>query len=242
MNKNFKFKAKNFFRREGFYIALFLCLAVVITVTAISYKVSRDRKLEQAKEETVSNDFTIEDNSSSVNDMQNAARVENDSEELPTTAEEDTAEVNAVTEVSFSNPVEGTISREYTETPVKYHETDNSVIYKTMNGIDIKANIGTEVRAAASGIVEKIEKDKGQINVEDGVNVVILHQNGMRTKYSNLDYDVLVNEGDAVNSDTIIGKVGATASLFKEGYDEHLNLQLFDESGRQINPSEYFKY
>ncbi|MBU5488868.1 M23 family metallopeptidase [Clostridium sp. MSJ-8] len=241
MDKNFKFKAKNFFRREGFYIALFLCLSVVITVTAISYKISKDRKLEQAKEDTVSNDFSIEDNSS-VNEMQNAARVENDSEELETTSEEGTAEVNAVTEVSFNNPVEGTISREYSETPIKYHETDNSVIYKTMNGIDIKANIGTEVRAAADGIVEKIEKNKGEITVEDGVNVVILHQNGMRTKYSNLDYDVLVNEGDAVNSETVIGKVGATASLFKEGYDEHLNLQLFDENGEQINPSEYFKY
>lgn len=241
MDKNFKFKAKNFFRREGFYIALFLCLSVVITVTAISYKISKDRKLEQAKEDTVSNDFSIEDNSS-VNEMQNAARVENDSEELETTSEEGTAEVSAVTEVSFNNPVEGTISREYSETPIKYHETDNSVIYKTMNGIDIKANIGTEVRAAADGIVEKIEKNKGEITVEDGVNVVILHQNGMRTKYSNLDYDVLVNEGDAVNSETVIGKVGATASLFKEGYDEHLNLQLFDENGEQINPSEYFKY
>ena len=38
MDKNFIDKIKNFFRKEGFYIALFLCLCVIAAVGTFSYK------------------------------------------------------------------------------------------------------------------------------------------------------------------------------------------------------------
>ena len=55
MDKNFKVKVKDFFRKEGFYIALFLCICIIATVTAISYKVSNKNEVknevEQSKDE-----------------------------------------------------------------------------------------------------------------------------------------------------------------------------------------------
>ncbi len=43
MNKNLKEKFKNLVRKEGFYIALFLCLCIIVTVGTISYKMISDK-------------------------------------------------------------------------------------------------------------------------------------------------------------------------------------------------------
>lgn len=250
MDKNLKNKVKDFFRKEGFYIVLFLCICIIATVTAISYKMSNSNT--KPKNNATEEELTLKQEDNITGEIPNAERVENDvdNNELASTEDSqevteetsETASVNAVIEVEFLNPIEGTISRKFSSTPIKYHETEDRVTYKTVNGIDIKSSIGTEVKAAADGIIEVVLKDPSEVGVEDGVNVVILHANGMRTKYSNLDADILVNEGDKVTVGTVIGKVGATSALFKEGFDEHLNLQVIDNDGQQVDPLEYFSY
>ena len=83
-------KKKDFFRKEGFYLVLFVCLCIVATVAAFTI-----RKNSVAKEENkVNNELSlneVEDNTSSETDSsfnkQNAERVENN-DELANNSEE----------------------------------------------------------------------------------------------------------------------------------------------------------
>ena len=90
MDQNKKNKVKDFFRKEGFYLVLFVCLCIVATVAAFII-----RKNSVAKEENkVNNELSlneVEDNTSSETDSnfnkQNAERVENN-DELANNSEE----------------------------------------------------------------------------------------------------------------------------------------------------------
>ena len=94
MDQNKKNKVKDFFRKEGFYLVLFVCLCVVATVAAFTI-----RKNSVAKEQNKANNELslneVEDNSSSETDSnfnkQNAERVENN-DELANSNEESLSE------------------------------------------------------------------------------------------------------------------------------------------------------
>ena len=94
MDQNKKNKVKDFFRKEGFYLVLFVCLCVVATVAAFTI-----RKNSVAKEQNkVNNELSlneVEDNNSSETDSnfnkQNAERVENN-DELANSNEESLSE------------------------------------------------------------------------------------------------------------------------------------------------------
>ncbi|MGV2687202.1 M23 family peptidase, partial [Clostridium perfringens] len=75
MDQNKKDKVKDFFRKEGFYLVLFLCLCVIATVAVVTTK--RNKALEQSNK--AENEFTlnIDDKSTSEVQKQNADRVEN---------------------------------------------------------------------------------------------------------------------------------------------------------------------
>lgn len=83
MDQNKKNKVKDFFRKEGFYLVLLVCLCVVATVAAFTIK-----KNSVAKEQNnTSNELSlndVQDSNSSEGDsnfnMQNAERVENNDE------------------------------------------------------------------------------------------------------------------------------------------------------------------
>ena len=94
MDQNKKNKVKDFFRKEGFYLVLFVCLCVVATVAAFTI-----RKNSVAKEQNKANNELslneVEDNNSSETDSnfnkQNAERVENN-DELANSNEESLSE------------------------------------------------------------------------------------------------------------------------------------------------------
>ena len=46
--------------------------------------------------------------------------------------------------------------------------------------------------------------------------VEIKHTNGLKTRYGNLDENVLVKKGDKVKANQIIAKVGETAKVFSK--------------------------
>lgn len=72
-------------------------------------------------------------------------------------------------------------------------------------GIDLAFQRGTKVYATGNGIVEKIiENDKNRGNI-----IVILHEDNIKTSYLHLD-TILINIGDNVTTDTVIGTIGST--------------------------------
>lgn len=236
MDKNYRQKAKDFFRKEGFYVVLFLCLCIVTTVAAVSLKKAQKSKTE-ANVEGNNKEISLNvDDKNVTNEMPNAERVDNSTNKLK--AEEknnNTAAVANNSEVQFNKPLEGTLVRGYTyPKPVKIDENTQ----RTIRGIDITAKVGISIKAAAEGIVE--EAGKGQ--EEEGIRVVIKHANGMKTVYCNLDSKLNVKKGDKVTTETVIGKVGNSIKIYGDIFGEFLNLQVVNAKNEQVDPLKYFAY
>lgn len=260
MNLNNKDKVKDFFRREGFYFILLICLCIVAVVAAFTIK--KNNELKQSNDHN--NEFTlnVEDSTNdsaetSRNEIPNADRVENgdnvaegsneldevaNNEEVDDYTEvadntEDVPVSNTVTEVVFQLPLEGMISREYKEM-VRLQNSESGTVDRTRRGIDLSASVGTAVNAAAEGKVIEVSK-----STEDGNFIVIEHTNGLKTKYANLDGEVSVAVGDTVSAGDQIGIVGNSSMIFtSEVCGDVLNLQVEDSEGNQVNPSDYFSF
>ena len=101
-------------------------------------------------------------------------------------------------------------------------------------GIDIKAEKTTVVKSACEGTVKSIKNDPRY-----GLTVVIEHQDGFKTVYSNLLTTEFVAVGDEVEKGQTIGTVGQSASF--ETLDEsHLHFEMYKD-GTPVNPTIYFK-
>jgi murein DD-endopeptidase MepM/ murein hydrolase activator NlpD len=97
-------------------------------------------------------------------------------------------------------------------------------------GIDIDANSGDPVTAAAEGVVSFSGVRGGYGNV-----VEIDHGNGYKTLYAHNSAN-LVKAGDVVRAGQRIAKVGSTGR--STGSHLHFEVQL---NGRQVNPRQYLE-
>ncbi len=95
-------------------------------------------------------------------------------------------------------------------------------------GIDIDANSGDPITAAAEGVVSFSGVRNGYGNV-----VEIDHGNGYKTLYAHNSSN-LVRVGDVVRAGQLIGKVGSTGR--STGSHLHFEVML---NGRQVNPRQY---
>jgi len=133
-----------------------------------------------------------------------------------------------VYEYTYIRPVEGETMKEYSMDKVIYSKTLD--MWKTHDGIDIKASIGAEVKASEKGVVERVYEDNLY-----GYSVIINHQNGIKTIYRNLDNEILVKEKEELEKGTVIGRIGNTAN--SECKDEsHLHFEVIQNS-QIVNPS-----
>jgi len=92
--------------------------------------------------------------------------------------------------------------------------------FRTNDSISIAAAPGTQVRAAADGIVTAVKNTRERGNV-----VVVDNGNGWTTTYSQLQDGVLVNEGDVVRKSQVIGGVG-NPSIFSVLLGNHLEFRV----------------
>lgn len=236
MNVNKKDKVKDFFRKEGFYLVLFLCLCVIATVAVVTTK--NNKSLEENNK--AQNEFTlnIDEQETSELKKQNAERVEEDTtNELAEAEEENDLNVSAGTntEVIFSNPINGVLSRGYTYPKPQLMSDGTS---RNIRGINISAAVGSEVYAAAVGEVKEVSS-----KVEEGNYIVIAHANGLYTKYTNLSNDIRVNIGDRVTEETVIATVGNSSKIFtNDEFGEHVSIQVQDSTGKDLDPTAYFTF
>lgn len=81
-------------------------------------------------------------------------------------------------------------------------------VWKTHDGADIAAPLGTAVSAMMKGTVTEVKNDPLW-----GVSVTIDHGDGVIGYYSNLDTNVSVKAGQEVAMGEIIGQIGNTADI-----------------------------
>ena len=131
-------------------------------------------------------------------------------------------------DIKFSIPVKGEILREFAQDSLVYSETLQEWVIH--NGVDIKADKTSVVSSAASGTVYAIKNDPRY-----GLTVIINHDDGYQTVYSNLLTSEFVVEGEEVKEGQSIGTVGNTAS-FETADDAHLHFELIKDN-KYINPT-----
>ena len=93
------------------------------------------------------------------------------------------------------------------------------------SGIDISAPFGTPVRAAMSGRVSAVGRDRVYGNY-----IIISHHSGLRTKYAHLS-SARVRAGDYIETGARIGDVGSTGI----STGPHLHFTVF-RNGVTVNP------
>ena len=136
-------------------------------------------------------------------------------------------EEQSIKERKYIMPVDGEISKEYATEKLVYSETLG--MWKTHPGIDIKANLNSNVQSVSNGVVQVVEKDSFYGNV-----VKITDNEGYTFVYSNLDSDIQVKQGYNVKQGDIIGTVGVSAT--GELADEtHLHFEVIKDE-MQVNP------
>lgn len=143
--------------------------------------------------------------------------------------EEVTVETAVPQTVEIVLPVQGELSAEHSEGELVYSKTMED--WRTHNGIDISADVGTAVKAAADGVIEK--------SGSDGMNgyCVTIKHNGFETTYKGLLKDSMPAAGTNVKAGDVIGGVGATDET-EIAQEPHLHFELIKD-GKSVNPLNY---
>ena len=241
-------KLERFFAGRGFYIVLFLC-AAVIGVSAWMMAAGNETMNDTSKTNSVGMTNkrveTIILSPESGTDSQSAMAesgpdvgvaavdeetpvLDSDSESLTQVWHE--GDVTEVAAPMYVWPIQGQLERLHSMDALAYDVTMRD--WRTHEGVDIAAALGSTVTASHSGRVESIENDDLY-----GTVVVLNHGDGSSSRYANLADTVPVNVGDWLECGAAIGTVG-TSALCEIGQGAHLHFALFVD-GQSVDPLEY---
>lgn len=130
----------------------------------------------------------------------------------------------------FAWPIEGDVIGNFSLEVLAYDETMGD--WRTHSGMDISADIGTQVAAMASGTVIDVYADDLM-----GTTVILDHGSGLTSSYCNLAATPTVEVGDTVRIGDPIGAVGNTA-IAESQRSSHLHLEM-SMDGNPVDPVDY---
>lgn len=234
---------------KGFYMVLLLCLMLL---GASGFYLYRTVTAPSAPEQSASGQAEVVVTSplpeESTTTAQNSSEVQVTSEPAPA---EDPAPSEDISTAEGTDEAAAAPMGEEAEpasAPVLYWPAGGEVVsafssseltynaamgdWRTHNGIDIAAGLGTDVCAAADGVVERIATDP-----VTGTTVTLAHADGLRTIYGDLDADtVAVSEGDSVSCGDVLACVGSSAG--EEGETAFLHFAVMAD-GQAVDPMDY---
>lgn len=233
--------------QKGFYIILFACALLIGTVSIVNHTLTapEDGFDDQAWQDAIAKSGIAEPAEASAGPTgtpEPSAAPAATPTPAPTdppvsqptmaAAEEDAVAVSAANDTppQLRNPVVGGITKEYSVDDLVYSETMND--WRTHNGLDIAAELGAQVKAAADGVVEQVYEDDLL-----GVVVVIGHTGNTKTLYANLQNLDFIEVGKEVKQGDIIGGVGnsATAEIAEQ---PHLHFEVLVNK-ENVDPKQY---
>ncbi len=193
--------------------------------------------ISKSTQNTVDNTTTKTTNSTNTTKIEEPTKVQDTTKKEETKKEEskkaETKKEESKPEVfSFAKPVDGEIIKEYAKDNLVYSETLEE--WTNHLGWDIKADKTTVVKASAIGKVKSIKNDPRY-----GLSIIIEHQDGYETLYSNLLSTEFVTVGEEVKQGQSIGTVGNTAA-FEIADTAHLHFEI-TKNGENIDPSTLVK-
>ena len=136
---------------------------------------------------------------------------------------------------TFSLPVNGSISLDFSDSVPVFSQTMND--YRTHLGVDISANLGDSVLAVADGVITNVWDDPFM-----GTCVSIEHSGNAVSIYKNLDPKVNdgVIIGASIKSGDVIGAVGESA-MNEIAEEPHLHYEL-KVDGTHVDPKKHFNF
>lgn len=129
-------------------------------------------------------------------------------------------------------PLDGEVLAAFSVDELMYSET--LADWRTHDGVDISAEIGTPVLAACSGNVSSVVDDPLM-----GTTVTVSHADGYETTYANLQANPPVEAGDAVSAGQAVGSVGDTAAA-ESAQGPHLHFSVA-KYGDVVDPDEFLR-
>ena len=218
-----------------FYITMAVCL-VVIGVSGYFLLFGGVSPEERLEEEAPSEEAIVTDPAPEVEVSTEEPVVETIAPETVETpavmpeVEIDDTPVVAEIPRQLVDPLEGEVVTAFSMEELVYNATLGD--WRTHDGVDIAAEAGTSVLAASSGTVISVEEDPLM-----GTTVVIEHDGGYQTTYSNLQAEPSVAEGDTVSAGQIIGAVGNTAAA-EAAQGPHLHFSVTCD-GEPVDPQSF---
>lgn len=219
--------------RKGkqYYAALLGLLGIAVVGTGISFGVTAQKRQEKPKSTAVSEEPSqvVLKNQTPKTAFVVPEKVEEPKAEAkPAFSEEtDTAQAGIFhREALFEMPVVGEIVMDYSMEHGIYDVTLNQ--YRTNDCLSIDAEVGEPVCAAEDGVVETIFMDE-----ERGKTLVINHQNGWKTTYSQLD-ELDVEKGDNVKKGETLGNV-SEPTKYGVALGPHLDFAM-SKDGEKVDP------
>lgn len=207
---------------KGYYIALILC-AAAIGISGYLYYRNANNAETQVNDPGVSVGATDPEE----RDVQAVATQPQGTKPAQGgAATQDTAPKTLKT----ASPVSGQTVAVYAMDELTYNATTRD--WRVHNGIDIAAEAGTDVCAAADGTVYNVYEDE-----KLGTTVVIRHDGGYTTQYSSLDAQVAVEPGETVKLGDTIGCVGQTA-LLESAIGDHVHFSVTRDDS-PMDPAEF---
>ena len=213
-----KIKLWEILKGKGYYIALVLC-AAAIGISGYLYYQNKEKPSDSLDNTPVINDSVNKDDVEAVATEPSAT---DPAPSAPTQADKKPGKI--------TRPVSGETVLEYAMEALSYNPTTRD--WRVHNGIDIAAEPGTKVCAAADGTVYTVYEDETM-----GTTVVIRHDGGYVTKYASLAAEVSVSAGQAVKAGDAIGTVGCTA-LLETAIGDHLHFSVTC-NGEVVDPNEF---
>ena len=206
---------------KGYYIALILC-AVAIGISGYLYYNS-------ANDQPDGGDVTVNaTDGGGKSDLQVVATRPDYDPSQGTDATGTPAVTNKP--LQTVSPVKGEVVAVYAVDSLGYNQTTRD--WRVHNGIDIAAQEGTEVGAAADGTVYTVYEDDTM-----GMTVVIRHEDGYVTKYASLAQEVFVKAGQSVTAGQKIGSVGNTA-LLENAIGDHVHFSVTCDD-KPVDPAKF---
>lgn len=213
------------FAGKGYYIALILCAAAIGITSYVYYRNAnkvQEVSIQETQEDILVGTMGTEDIPVLATQPQTQATTPV-TQETPTTPK-------VKKPMKTTSPVSGEAIFGYSMEALSYNQTTRD--WRVHNGVDLAADTGAEVCAAADGEVFTVYEDDAM-----GYTVVIRHDDGYTTRYSSLSEEVAVKAGDHVTVGQTIGYAGDSAIVESTlGSHVHFGVTKHDEP---MDPAEF---
>ena len=183
---------------KGYYIALILCALAIGITGYVYYQNGQEEEPVLSAQEDLQVDLPLESQ-----DVE-AIATQPPATQSTTPPSQSATQPTEKKVLKTAAPVDGQTMQSYAMDCLSYNETTRD--WRVHNGVDIGAQEGTQVMAAAEGTVIAVYEDDTM-----GYTVEIRHEGGYTTRYASLAENLSVKEGDTVKLGQVIGCVGDTA-------------------------------